>query len=250
MNFNLPKLIGHRGVKDLVPENTLQSINKAIELNLKWVEVDVKISKDRTPFLLHDDNLERTTSGNGNPTHYMYSELMKLDAGSWFHSKYKNIYLPTLEEVLTLCSQRSIGINIELKPNKGFEKENAIAVAELIKKNKFDCKYFFSSFDWLSIIKIKKLLPKSNVGILIDNLDNRNSIIDILNKCHLYNLFSCGFNIQIISDKIIRLCKKFDMAITVYSLQKIETSEAKKLWDLGVDSIFIDNPIPYNNILK
>ena len=67
MTINLPKLIGHRGVKDLAPENTLQSINQAIQLNIKWIEVDVKISKDHIPFLLHDNNLGRTTSGNGSP---------------------------------------------------------------------------------------------------------------------------------------------------------------------------------------
>ena len=67
MTINLPKLIGHRGVRDLAPENTLQSIKKAIELNIKWVEIDVKISKDHIPFLLHDSSLERTTSGNGSP---------------------------------------------------------------------------------------------------------------------------------------------------------------------------------------
>jgi glycerophosphoryl diester phosphodiesterase len=42
MNFKLPKLIGHRGVKDLAPENTLCSIKKAMLFNLKWVEIDVK----------------------------------------------------------------------------------------------------------------------------------------------------------------------------------------------------------------
>ncbi len=58
MTINLPKLIGHRGVRDLAPENTLQSIKKAIELNIKWVEIDVKISKDHIPFLLHDSSLK------------------------------------------------------------------------------------------------------------------------------------------------------------------------------------------------
>ena len=106
MTINLPKLIGHRGVKDLVPENTLQSINQAIQLNIKWIEVDVKISKDHIPFLLHDNNLNRTTSGKGSPINYRYSELYKLDAGSWFNKKYKNLYLPTLKEVLILCSKK------------------------------------------------------------------------------------------------------------------------------------------------
>ena len=63
MDLNLPKIIGHRGVKDLAPENTLYSIHKAVLFNLKWIEVDVKISKDRIPFLLHDDVLDRTIKG-------------------------------------------------------------------------------------------------------------------------------------------------------------------------------------------
>ena len=250
MDLNLPKLIGHRGIRDLAPENTLQSIKQAIKLNLKWVEVDVKISKDNIPFLLHDDNLERTTSGNGSPLKYKYGEIIKLDAGSWFDSKYSNLYPPTLREVLDLCSQKKIGVNIELKPNKGFEEKNVLAVVKLIKNYKFDCNYYFSSFDWLSIIKVKKLLPKSKVGILIDKFYRKNQIADILSKCRKHSFFSCGFNIKIISEKIVQLCKNYGVLITVYSSKNIEKNEANGLWDLGVDSIFIDNPTSYKKILK
>ena len=65
--FNPPKRIGHRGVKNLSPENTLDSIILANSLGLKWIEVDVKISKDLKPILLHDDTLDRTTNGKGFP---------------------------------------------------------------------------------------------------------------------------------------------------------------------------------------
>ncbi len=250
MTINLPKLIGHRGVRDLAPENTLQSIKKAIELNIKWVEIDVKISKDHIPFLLHDSSLERTTSGNGSPLNYKYSELYKLDAGSWFDKKHKNLYPPTLKEILDLCSQKKIGVNIELKPNKGSEEANAVAIAELIMKHKFDCQYFLSSFDWFSAIKIRELLPESYVGILINRFDQKNNFTKMLSKCNEHNFFSCGFNITIISDEVIKICKNYGMFITVYSSQNIEKNEAEELWNLGVDSIFIDNPTSYKNILE
>ena len=55
--LSLPKLIGHRGVKNLAPENTLDSIELAHKLGLKWIEVDVKITKDKIPIILHDDSL-------------------------------------------------------------------------------------------------------------------------------------------------------------------------------------------------
>ena len=250
MTINLPKLIGHRGVRDLAPENTLQSIKKAIELNIKWVEIDVKISKDHIPFLLHDNSLERTTSGNGSPLNYKYSELYKLDAGSWFDVKHKNLHPPTLKETLELCSQKNIGVNIELKPNKGSEEANVVAVTELIMKHQFDCQYFLSSFDWFSATKIKKLLPESYVGILIDGFDQKRNFTKMLNKCNEHNFFSCGFNIKIISDEIIKICKNDGILVTVYSSQNIEKNEAEELWNLGVDSIFIDNPTSYKNMLE
>ncbi len=248
MNLNLPKLIGHRGVKDIAPENTIFAIEKAIYYNLKWIEVDVKISKDKIPILLHDDNLERTTSGKGSPINFNYNEISKFEAGKWFDRNLKNIYVPTLEEVLKLCSKKKIGINIELKPNKGFEKDNVKAIIKLFKQYKKNLKFYFSSFDWASIILIKKLFPKSNVGILIDKLDI--DIEKIIKKCKKYKIFSCGLNIKIINKKIILLLKNNDIHISVYSSKNITYKIATKLFAIGIDSIFIDNPKGYKNLLN
>ena len=85
--LKLPKLIGHRGVKDLCPENTLESILKAFDLGLSFVEIDVKISKDRVPILLHDDTIDRTTNGSGLAIDYDYENIKKLDAGKFFYKE-------------------------------------------------------------------------------------------------------------------------------------------------------------------
>ena len=77
-DFSLPKLIGHRGVKDLKPENTYESILAAFDLGLECVEIDVKISKDHIPLLLHDDNLDRTTDGSGLVCDYTFDEIINL----------------------------------------------------------------------------------------------------------------------------------------------------------------------------
>ena len=81
---NLKNIIGHRGVKDLAPENTLDSILNAFDLGLNWVEIDVKVSKDNIPFLLHDDTFSRTTNGKGLANHKNYLDIKKLDAGIFF----------------------------------------------------------------------------------------------------------------------------------------------------------------------
>ena len=84
---------------------------------------------------------------------------------------------------------------------------------------------------------------------MVNNLNQKNNIFKILNKCREHNFFSCGFNITIISNEIIKLCKNYAKQITVYSSENIEKNEADKLWDLGGDSIFIDNPTSYKNVL-
>ena len=250
MNFFLPKLIGHRGVKDLAPENTLFSIKKAKQFNLQWIEIDVKISKDKIPFLLHDDNLDRTTSGKGMPIQYLYKQILNLDAGSWFNIKFKNLYAPTLKEVLQYCSQNSIGVNIEIKPNIGFKKATVLAVVKLIKKLKFSCPYYISSFDWYSINLTRKLLPESYLGILLDKNNIYNNYQYFFNKCKKNNINICGFNKKIISKKLVKASKKYGMLVTVYSSKNIKKTEANHLWNLGIDSIFIDNPTSYKKILN
>ena len=244
MILNLPKIIGHRGVKDIAPENTILSINKAIEHNLEWIEIDVKVSKDNIPFLLHDDLLDRTTSGKGYPFKYYIEDIQKLDAGSWFDPRLSNIYSPTLKEILDICSKKNIGVNIELKPNKEKEKVNVEAISNLIKNNNFNCQYFFSSFDFFSIELMRSCMPNSYLGYLINDFDN-NNFLKILDVCLNLKCFCIGFNIKIINKKIIKICRDNKLKTTVYADSNIDLAQAKELWFLGVDSVFIDNPYSY-----
>ena len=112
LNNNLPRLIGHRGVKDLEPENTLKSISTAFELGLECVEVDVKISKDKIPLLLHDDSLERTTTGFGLVSNFRFEEINQLDAGYFFYKHKTNIKVPKLSDVLEFVKIKQKYINI------------------------------------------------------------------------------------------------------------------------------------------
>ena len=250
MIIDLPSIIGHRGAKDLAPENTIPSFEESVKNNLKWVEIDVKISKDNIPFLLHDDLLDRTTSGKGYPYCYLYKEIFDLDAGSWFDKKFSTTYPPTLEEVLIFCSHNRIGLNIELKPNKGKEKENVNAVSSLIGKKILNFQYYFSSFDYLSLELMRNKMPNAALGYLIDNFDENFFLSTIIQDCLNLKCFSIGFNLNIINKSIVRICKDKNLIVTVYSSKNIEYITALELWAIGVDSIFIDNPIYYKKTLN
>ena len=239
--LKLPKLIGHRGVKDLCPENTLESILKAFDLGLSFVEIDVKISKDRVPILLHDDTLDRTTNGSGLAIDYDYENIKKLDAGKFFYKENTNIFVPKLDDILSLCTNNNGNLNIELKPNKNFEKENAYQVYKITKNiNQIDI--FFSSFDMISILEISKLYPQSIRSFLLDDFKEYN-IDDLINISINHDLKICGLNIEIVTTDIINKIKESNIAITVYSGKNINLSSANDIFSLGVDSIFVDNPL-------
>ena len=238
--LKLPKLIGHRGVRDLCPENTIESISKAFDIGLSYVEIDVKISRDKFPILLHDDTLDRTTNGSGLVIDYDYENIKKLDAGKFFYKKNTNIFVPKLEDILSLCNNKNGNLNIELKPNKNFEKENTYQIYKLTKNiNKIEI--FFSSFDMTSILEISKIYPQSFRSFLLDDFKEYN-IDDLISISINNDLKICGLNIDLISTDIIKKIKDSNILITVYSDKNINKSNAYDIFSLGVDSVFVDNP--------
>jgi len=242
-NFLLPKLIGHRGVKDLKPENTFESILTAFDLGLECVEIDVKISKDRIPLLLHDDTLDRTTDGFGLVCDYTFDEINKLDAGYYFYKSKTEIKVPSLRSVLDLVKKKQKYLNIELKPNKNYEELNVKKVLQEVQQTSND-KIYFSSFDLLSCVSLKDSAPHLLCGFLNDDFNkvNINETIDI---CKKYNFFSCGINLNFFNNSIINQFIENDIQVTVYSDNNIAEAQAQNLWSNNVTSIFIDDPSEY-----
>ena len=94
----------------------------------------------------------------------------------------------------------------------------------------------------VSILEISKLYPQSFRSFLLDDFKEYN-IDDLINLSINNDLKICGLNIDLVSTDIIKKIKESNMSITVYSDKNINLSNANDIFSLGVDSIFIDNPI-------
>ena len=242
-NFTLPKLIGHRGVKNLKPENTLESILKAFELGLKCVEIDVKVSKDNIPLLLHDDTLDRTTNGSGLVCNFTFDQINHLDAGYYFYNSKTDIKVPSLSSVLDLIKRKQKYLNIELKPNKNYEELNVKNILKEINRISHD-KIYFSSFDLESCIILKDAAPTLKCGFLNDDFTKFN-IDETIDICKKYNFFSCGINLNLFSNSVVNQFVENEIQVTVYADNNISKVEAHNLWNNNVTSIFIDDPTEY-----
>ncbi len=120
-----PPVIGHRGAASHAPENTLAGIRKAAALGVTMIEFDAKLTADGEPVLLHDDLLDRTTSGKGPARDATLAVIRTLDAGSWFGDAFTGEPVPTLAEALELSASLGLAVNIEIKPCRGRERETA-----------------------------------------------------------------------------------------------------------------------------
>lgn len=105
MNYSKNIIItGHRGAAGLAPENTLASIQLALDLGVDRIEIDVQQTKDNKIIVLHDRTLRRTTNGHGFVKHMLYEDILKLSAGVKFSSFYQSQKVPLLEDVIDLIN--------------------------------------------------------------------------------------------------------------------------------------------------
>jgi glycerophosphoryl diester phosphodiesterase len=142
--------IGHRGAKGHVAENTLASFEKAMEVGVDMIELDVFLSKDNIPVVIHDKTIDRTTISNGFVSDFLAIELQKLG-------------IPTLEDVFQLVNHQC-DINVEIK-----EFEAVKSVLDLIHSNIFSKeKILISSFDWNALQEVRFHDNDIRIGVLTE----------------------------------------------------------------------------------
>lgn len=168
MLSTLPRLIGHRGAKENAPENTLASIREAARQGARWVEVDVMLTRDQHPVLIHDDTLDRTTTGTGAVPLLDLAELQQLDAGRWFDAAFVGERVPTLEEAVAVIRDLGLGLNLEIKPYPGQEEITAeVALNTLSRLWPSDRPLLLSSFEVPCLEVAQRLWPDIPRGYLL-----------------------------------------------------------------------------------
>lgn len=159
--------LAHRGASAVAPPNTLAAFEKAAELGADGIELDVHLSADGVPVVIHDYTVDATTDGSGRVADMTLAQLKELDAGSRFDPAFAGERIPTLGEVLESVGSRLL-LNIELKTvslrDTGLERVTIGQVNRhgLAKGNRV----LFSSFNPLSLIRAKRIDAHIPVGLL------------------------------------------------------------------------------------
>lgn len=159
--------MAHRGWSGKAPENTLAAIRLAVEEpGISAMEIDVQLTRDGVPVLIHDFTLERTTTGSGLVLNHTLAELQELDAGSWFDEKFAGEKIPTLEEALLVVKGRCT-LNIELKATSDMYPGIAEKVLELLEKHDMKHEVYITSFDHELIRHVRELDQSVVTGLIV-----------------------------------------------------------------------------------
>jgi len=169
---SLHPCVAHRGFSGQAPENTMAAFELALSKPyVNWMELDVHLSSDDVPVVIHDSTLKRTTNEQGNVREYTAEQLGKLDAGSWFHPSFSKEGVPTLEQVLKLAAGRC-KLNVELKGDDRADEETKRRLAhravDVIKAGGMAQDTVITSFRPELLAAVREYDPSLKLGLIID----------------------------------------------------------------------------------
>jgi glycerophosphoryl diester phosphodiesterase len=225
-------IFGHRGAKAYAPMNTIPAFELAVAQGADGVELDVWLSKDGYPVIIHDDTVDGTTDGHGSIQEKTLAEIKALDAGSYFDPKFAGTRVPTLDEVFEAVGQQLI-INVEIKSNETRREGIEQVVADCIVKHNMQRRVIVSSFDARVLKTLREIDPDMPIGYLyapnyrffpevMEALDHeaKHPYHDMLTPEYVSSLHGYRINTWTVN----------------------EPERVKALIELGIDAIITDKP--------
>lgn len=244
-----PLVIAHQGGDGLWPGDTLFAYQKAAELGVDVLEMDIHITKDGVLILMHDEAVDRTTDGTGEIESVTLAELKQLDAGyDWtpdegktFPFRGQGITVTTLEEVFQTFPEKLMTIEIK--------KSNASMIkpfCDLIRQYNMQDKVITASFYDDKLKEFRKECPE----VATSSAKNETTVFVLLSKVFLAGFYSPDFvslqvpeesgGITVMTESFVRASHSRGLAVEVWTINDPETM--KKLIEWGVDGIMTDRP--------
>jgi glycerophosphoryl diester phosphodiesterase len=216
-----PLRIGHRGAAGHVLENTLGSIEKAIELGVDYVEIDLRLTRDGHVVVLHDPTVNRTTNSHGRIKDFTLTQVKRIKTKDGQH-------VPTLEEVLKLTDCR-VGLMLELKV-RGLAKP----VTEIVERSGFSSPVIYASFHHKELSRVREWLPSA-------------TIMPLISRGRIAPRIPIKFSAHHIGIRLDRMAKPIvaslhDAGIQVFVFTVNDADDVARMRDIDVDGIISDMP--------
>jgi glycerophosphoryl diester phosphodiesterase len=229
--LQLPKVIGHRGAMAYAPENTLESMREAARRGATWVEIDVKLTADGVPILMHDDSLKRTM-GIDRPV--AQTPRAELPAA-----------VPTFEAAIECFRELGLGCNVEIKPCEGREAETGRVAVETLRR----CwpaslpAPLLSSFKGASLRAARDAAPEFARALLVSELSD-----DWQARAEAVGAAGMNVGRRKLTAAGAVAIKRAGYKLSVWTVN--DPDEARAILGMGADCIITDRPDVILRILE
>ncbi|WP_235861355.1 glycerophosphodiester phosphodiesterase family protein [Pontibacter flavimaris] len=267
--------VGHRGARGFMPENTIPSMKKALDMGANVLEVDVQVSSDKQVVVAHDLHINQnfTLSPEGEEIseeqakqHVLYqmpyAEIRRFDVGSKYHTgfpeqKKLRTYMPLLSELIDSVEQYTAAkglapviYNIEVKAVPGqdgvFQPEPAEyikLVLDVVKQREIEGRFYIQSFDVRQIQQVRQQSPGVATALLTG--DGKVSFSENMEKVGFApQIYSPHYSL--VTEELVKACHAQGMRLVPWTVNSLE--EMKKLKAMGVDGIITDYPNLLNQL--
>ncbi|RNF39850.1 glycerophosphodiester phosphodiesterase [Planococcus salinus] len=230
------ELIAHRGWSGKAPENTLSAIKLALEEpNIDCIEIDVHLTRDGIPVVIHDYKVDRTTDGSGYVKDMTAADIKALDAGSWFKPAFTGEKVPLLEEVLALTGGRK-KLLIELKQAAGMYEGLEERVIELIRKFGVEAQCSLISFDHKSLLACMKFSPIVKRTLVISG-----SPLLLIDQVNEIGASAVSMNHHFVDQEMVASLNSNGIGIVVWTVD--QKAEAERVLELdGAIALTTNHP--------
>lgn len=220
-------VIGHRGAMGHETENTLASIQKALDLGVDMIEIDVfKISSGEI-VVFHDKNVERLTNGGGAIEEYNIFDLKKLTLKG-------NHKIPMLQDVLKLIDHK-VPLNIELKGANTSDRVNFIMNYYIKEEGWTLNDFLISSFNWEELKSMRAYNQNVAIAVLTEE-----DPLEAIPTAQSLNAIAINPNYRTLSKENVEALQ--DEGFKVYTWTVNEPQDIDNMKNLGVNGIFTDFP--------
>ncbi|WP_280551979.1 glycerophosphodiester phosphodiesterase family protein [Halomonas sp. 25-S5] len=234
----LPRLIAHRGLSAHAPENTLSAVRAAHAAGVSWVELDVQLLGDGTPVIWHDANIRRCSDGRGRLANLNLAAARRLDAGSWFGDDFLGERMATLEEMLILLDELEMGVNLELKVNRGRDPRALVETAlPAVMEALPPARCLVSSFNDTALALARALAGPETLalGVLFEGISR-----DWRRRCEPVQAYSVHADWKRLKPARVREVVAAGYRLLCYTAND-PTAFAPR-WQWGVEAVISDDP--------
>ena len=213
----------------------MAAFSLALECGADGLELDIHLSRDGIPVVIHDETLDRTTDGRGQVGNKTLSQLQLLDAGSWFSDEFTGESIPALEDVLKVFSGQ-VRLNLEIK-----EFEAGVAVLQLLQRYP-DAACVVSSFDYRLLERLRSAENRLPIAVLFASGNWRHAVR------LASDLQAVAFHPEAakVGRPMIFACKQAQLPVYVWTVDL--PVQARSLFRSGAAGVFTNDPLALRHI--